>query len=347
MTKFTLLPFFFLFAISTLFAEPKDLNELIQDFVIETKQLHVPGYPEAFNPSIIRWRNRLIMSFRSYDPITRSSDMMGLAWLDEEFNVVGKPRIIIREGETCIDPSRAQDPRLLVENGELLIIYSNSFPYEKPESRMYVGKIREGDDGEFTIIAPCPLIHFDKEIRTRKEKNWAPFIHNNTLLLSYSLQPHYILIPKLHNHSCLSLTSTIGKIKWDWGVMRGGTPAHLVDGRYLAFFHSDKALSSVQSEGKVMNHYFMGAYTFEPEFPFNVSAVGRHPIMSKNFYEGPMYKTWKPLRVVFPCGYIFDEKFIWVSYGRQDHEAWIVKLDKEKLFQSLLPVETVQPEFTH
>ena len=41
--------------------------------------------------------------------------------------------------------------------------------------------------------------------------------------------------------------------------------------------------------------------------------------------------------VVFPCGYLFDDRFFWVSYGRQDHEIWICKIEREGLMKNLFP----------
>lgn len=329
--------------ITSLQAEVRNLNDLKQDFILCTKKLEIPGYPEAFNPSIVRWKEKLLLSFRTYDPVTRSSDLMGLVWLDEDFNILSKPVLLEREGEITCEQSQAKDPRLIVVGEELFIVYSNVYPFDEPVSRMFVGKIELEKDETFKVSYPSPIIHYDKEIRARKEKNWVPFVFENTLVLAYSLQPHRLFIPQLDSNSCTLLDSTIGLINWNWGVLRGGTPALLVDGRYLAFFHSDKALTSVQSGSVCMNHYFMGAYTFHAEYPFGISAISKHPIVDKTFYEGPMYNTWKPLRVIFPGGYVVKDENIWLAYGRQDHEVWLVKMDKNKLFNSLKPVTTVKP----
>ena len=85
-----------------------------------------------------------------------------------------------------------------------------------------------------------------------------------------------------------------------------------------------------------MVHYFMGAYTFSPDPPFSITSMSPEPIVGEDFYVGPSYKTWKPMRVVFPGGFIAAEKYIFVVYGKQDHEMWVVKLDKEKLLRSLI-----------
>lgn len=337
--KLVVAVFLFLIGTFVLEADVRDLNKLKQDFVLETKKINVPGFPEAFNPSIVRWQNKLLMSFRSYHPETRSTDLIGLVWLDEQFNPASKPVLLEREGEVTCHPSRAQDPRLIVVGDELYIVYNNFYPFEEKVSRMVVGKVEIEADGGFKVSFPTPIIYFEGEDRRRKEKNWVPFVYRNTLLLAYSIQPHRLFVPVLDMNLCMTLVSTIGKMDWEWGELRGGTPALLVDDYYLAFFHSDKAMATRQSGGKVMNHYFMGAYTFQPEYPFAITAISPHPIVAKTFYEGPMHNTWKPLRVVFPGGYIVDKDAIWVAYGRQDHEIWVVKLDKAKLIKSLKPVQ--------
>ena len=342
MRNFIALTLVALAGIFNLNAEVRDLNHLKQNFVLETRQIHIPGHPEAFNPSIVRWQNKLLMSFRTYHPETRSTDAIGLIWLDDDFNPLSEPQMLRREGEVSHEVSEAKDPRLIVLNDEVYILYSNLYPFEVPTSRMYIGKLEIDGQGEFVVSYPTALLYYDREIRSRKEKNWVPFVYDNKLLLAYSLQPHRLLLPTLSG-SCLTVEGTIGTIDWSWGELRGGTPALLVDGSYLAFFHSDKAMATVQSGEKVMNHYFMGAYTFEAEYPFALTGISPHPIVARAFYEGPMYKTWKPLRVVFPGGYIVNDDAIWVAYGRQDHEVWVVKLDKNLLLQSLTPIQTVKP----
>ena len=46
------------------------------------------------------------------------------------------------------------------------------------------------------------------------------------------------------------------------------------------------------------------------------------------------------MRCVFPAGILIDNDFIWISYGRQDHEIWIAKLDKKALIESLTPLSS-------
>ncbi len=330
-----------LIAIFSLNAQvPRDLNDLKQDFILDTKRIILSNFPEAFNPSIVRWKGKLLMSFRTYDPITRSTDPIGLVWLDENFEPMSNPTLLHREGEVSSLPSEAKDARLLVIGEDLYIVYSNLYPYEIPASRMYFAKLCITEEG-FQINFPSSVIYFDGEIRERKEKNWVPFDFENNLILTYSLQPHRLYTPLSDTNECHELATTFGNIQWQWGQLMGGTPALRLDDQYLAFFHSNKALATLQSEGQMMNHYFMGAYTFDKEPPFAITGISPYPIIDTTFYEGPLYQTWKPLRVIFPTGLVIDGNTIWVSYGRQDHEMWVARMDKSKLLKTLKPVKTV------
>lgn len=335
---YTLGMIFLLNTSTSLPAQLHDLQKMQQDFVLETKKINIPGYPDAFNPSIVQWKGRLLMSFRYYAQDTRSTDGIGLVWLNNNFEPIGKPSILQRKEEVCCQESFAQDPRLLVIDNKIYIVYSNNYPGTKEIIRRVTVGIIHCDNSNFTLKSINPILHFDGESQEKKEKNWAPFDYKNTLMLAYTINPHIIFQPQ-HMGCCDTIAATNCTMDWNWGDLKGGTPALLVDEQYLAFFHTVKAMATVQSDSKMMTHYFMGAYTFNKEPPFDLEKISPTPIVGKQFYEGPMYNTWKPLRVVYPCGYIFDDDYIWVSYGRQDHELWIVKLDKQKLLASLKPIK--------
>ncbi len=316
-----------------------DLEESAQDFVLETKQIVIEGHPFAFNPSIVRFRGSLLFFFRTYDPKTRATNQIGLTWLDDDFNPIGKPQFLQFSSNDPYALQKRQDPRLIPLGERLFVAYNNVLqePKEREIRRMVLAEVKY--DGEtFTVEDSDCFIKFEGERRDRSEKNWVPFEYQGEILFAYSLVPHRILQP-LHGRSeCSIKASTLSKFKWDWGVLRGGTPALLDNGEYLAFFHCSKSMRTVHSKGESIPHYFMGAYTFSAHPPFHLTQISPRPIVGKRFYHGPAHKTWKPLVVVFPCGLVMDENYIWVVYGRQDHETWVVKLDKKGLYQSLVPV---------
>ncbi len=332
------------FISSYLSAEMLDLEKFFeQDIVIENKQIDIPGYPYAFNPSIVRWKNSLLMSIR-HIPNAKDSftSHIGLVWLDENFNPTGKPQFLNPRPQSSRAPLRAEDARLLTVNDRLYIIYSDNedVKISKGGFRVYVAELIN-DNGYFSIKEPECLSQFEGENKNLREKNWVPFDYEGNLLLAYSISPHKILQPRLDKSgSCDVVFSTQNNFtSWEWGIPRGGTPGLKIGNEYLSFFHSSVEMQTLHSNQKKIWHYFMGAYTYEAAPPFTITRTSKIPIVGDRFYNGFEYRPyWKPVKVVFPCGFIHDYNYVWVVYGKDDHEIWITKLDKNKLLESLLPV---------
>jgi predicted GH43/DUF377 family glycosyl hydrolase len=317
-----------------------ELQDWKQDFVLETHQIHIEGYPTAFNPGVVRWRGHYLMSFRIRDPNTGMVNDIGLVWLDDDFKPTGQVHILkIQLDEPSLLP-HVQDPRLIAIDNRLYMVYSNMIfkdEFFREIKRMYLGEI--AFDGQtFTIEWPECLYQFERS-GDRWEKNWTPFEYKEQLLLAYSLTPHRIMWPLRGTRECLDFASTQILTSWQWGDLRGGTPAILDGDHYLGFFHSSTYLKTANSDGKKIQHYFMGAYTFSAHPPFQIEKISRKPIVGDGFYQGPAHKTWKPLRVVFPTGLLVEPGIVWVFYGKQDHEIWVAKIDKKKLMDSLVEVK--------
>lgn len=345
------------------FCELLDLEAEIDPFVVETRQLAIPGYPDAFNPSLIKWKDSLLMSFRTgassepasdlllmsfrfRDPKTASTNDIGLVFLDNDFNVIGTPQILDLPLPFPTLGLRQQDPRLVQVGEHLYMVYSNMILGAcVPEIRRIFVVELFYDGKEFRVGWPDCLLDFERAEESRWQKNWVPFDYHGELLLAYSLSPLRVLHPLLGTSYCEEVSTTYPLVDWDWGVLRGGTPAVLEGGEYLSFFHSSKEVATVQSNGKKIQHYVMGAYTFSADPPFTLTRMSPKPIVGKRFYNGPAHVTWKPLRVVFPGGLIVGEEYVWVAYGRQDHEIWVAKMEKRALLDSLVPVPALSSVF--
>lgn len=323
-----------------------DLEVGIQDFVLGTKKLEVPGYPYAFNPSIIRWNGDLLMTFRIIPDRKQSfNSEIGVVWLDEEYRAISVPQILDLTPPNALQhvPSRAEDARLVSAGGSLYIVYDDNRDEKITRGgfRVYIAKL----DVVGRLIIPKEveaITRFEGESQNVREKGWVPFEYSDELLLAYSLSPHRIFRHLPSAAECETFAESDPEIEWDWGVLRGGTPGIKIDGRYyLAFFHSSKKMKTIHSNDQEVLHYFMGAYTFSLEPPFEIAQMSSEPIVGPNFYRGEIYKPyWHPVRAVFPGGFLCDGNTISVFYGRQDHEMWVVKFDKNKLLKSLVPIET-------
>lgn len=324
-------------------AELLNLEAHPQDFILETKEIIIPGFPGAFNASVVRWQGSLLLCFRVRRN-TVSTFEMGLVWLDENFNPISRPCVLDIRNDNPDCKSQKQDPRLIVYHEKLYILYSDFIKLGNMITRrMFISKLHQENDCFFIDSPVC--IHPFEGWSSRWEKNWTPFVHQDDLLLAYGLLPHRIFQPSLTSGTCTTHSSTQSLINWTWGELRGGTPA-LKDGdEYIAFFHSSIHLATVHSQGKKIAHYLMGAYTFSAQPPFEITRISPTPIVGKKFYsESPHYATWKPLHVVFPMGCIMDENYIWVTYGKQDFEIWVARMDKKLLKNSLVPCPTIKPK---
>lgn len=315
------------------------------DFIIETKQIIIPEHPHAFNPSVIRWQGRLLLCFREITSLTtRSSSCpfgcasrLGLVWLDEELNPISQPTMLEFPYQQV---HRTEDARLVIVGDDLYIVYSDHIDYDLPGKgcRVFIATILQ-EAQSFSLNNIECLSQFEGENCFRHEKNWVPFDYFGNILLSYTISPHQVLFPLLGTGYCETFSTSERRIDWQWGELRGGTPAVLVDGQYLGFFHSSQEMCTTYSEGENSLHYFMGAYTFTSHYPFYITQISPRPIFNEDLYRSPPYVPyWKPIRAVFPCGMIVEGDEIWVSFGKQDHEMWIMKIDKARLMNSLISV---------
>ena len=320
----------------------QNLKDILDPCVVQTKQIHIPLYPDAFNASLLAWEDGWLLSFRNkekIDGVWRTK--IGLVKLTPEFEVTG-PVSFLDTGSLF-----SADPRLVDVNGTIYIVYSdvsiasllNPILGSKHVLEVVVGKIEE-QDGLFSIHSICHVTDYPNRIENRVEKNWVPFVYADQLLLAYSLQPHVIFRRPYESEMCEVYAKSACALQWDWGILRGGTPAILVDGSYLSIFHSSKAMRSLHSEGKASRHYFLGAYLFEAQPPFAMQKISPKPIVGRNFYIGKNYPSyWAAIQAVFPCGIVQKGPYLWVSYGRQDHEVWVAQIDTQILLNSLVDVK--------
>lgn len=323
-----------------------NLESSPQNFIVDKKQITLPGHPYAFNPSIAMWKGRLLMSFREILPHGKlipklgsciDYSYIGIVWLDEDFTPTMAPQLFVCEENKLLAPTfRTEDSRLITIDDRLFLIYSDSrYEQEQEACRVYIAELH-WDGDKFSFLSNQCMREFEGEIKKRMEKNWVSFVYEGTLLLAYSINPHKIFFPFLDEERCELFCFSEKKIGWPWGELRGGSPALLDDDHYIAFFHSSQEMASRHTEGRNELHYFMGAYLFSSVPPFEITHISPEPIFCSGFYEGEAYDPyWKPVRVVFPCGIVMDKQYIWVSYGRQDHECWVIKIDKKKLIESM------------
>ena len=189
------------------------------------------------------------------------------------------------------------------------------------------------------LLNSCTLLYQKHFV----EKNWVFFENDSALYCIYSYNPYKIL--KVDQAFDGTMTEVVSddeiNLDWEskWGNISGGTPAILVDGEYLSFFHSFFLRNGVR-------FYALGAYTFESTFPFRRKKISAYPIIWEKMYSIPKTPQtpicnllWS---VVFPGGFVEQiengRKVITLVYGENDTGMGVLTLDKECLLKSLVPI---------
>jgi len=325
--------------INLLGTEEFERNFRDSKIVKSAKRIYLPECPGAHNPSIGKVGNNFLLIFR-YQPKHNSKPWIshiGAVWLDENFDPISKIELLDTRVDAFFTPSQSEDARLFEFDGRLYIIFNDNLDIENPsylERRdMYVAELFIEDDN-FQLGPLLRLVHPKKYRFALWQKNWSPFVWNGNLLLSYSINPHEVLNLHWKNGACVPIDTTLKEIPWEFGALRGGTPAKLVDGEYLAFFHSGIVTTSKCSEDEKIWHYFMGAYSFSAEPPFDLITASSKPIDALEFYTYSSYFK----RVIYPGGFIVEDRNLYLAYGKDDSEVWIATIDLDELKASMQPL---------
>lgn len=318
----------------------------VKNLVDTVFKIELKEYPDAWNPSIIEVPEGYLMTFRYLPDLAKRPyiSYVGAVLLDHSFQQISPAELLdVRHGNYFI-PSQAEDARIFSFNGELYLIYNDNPLVMNTRScdrrDLYLAKLtysipENSSSPYFSTSKSLKLVHPDMYALRTWEKNWVPFVWNDTLFLAYSINPHEIIQPNLETGICERFHMISYTKPWKWGTLRGGTPAMLNDGEYLAFFHSGKTYTSGASNNdEVLWHYVMGAYTFSAEPPFNVTKMSPIPINEKSFY----IKSDNPKRVIYPGGYVIVNDNIYIAYGKDDCEIWMAVINKQKLLDSLHPI---------
>ncbi len=303
--------------------------------VICKKQIYFEEFPEAFNPSILKVEDGYLLCFR-YSPDRYSNawlNYIGIVHLDENFDPTSSPQLLTTRSKNSITQPQAEDARLFHYRGRIFLIYNDNTEvnYVSYSDRrdMFIAELKESE-GRYNLSTPIRLVYENKRY-ILWQKNWVPFEHMGNLLMGYTVNPHEILYVNLLNGTCYPCYETTAPIEWEFGQLRGSTPPVLVDGEYLAFFHSGTITSSTASFGWDLWHYFMGAYTFSATPPFEITSISPKPIIAEEFYT----QSAREKRVIFPGGLFVSGNNIYVAYGKDDYEMWIATIDKEALYSTL------------
>ncbi|RYH29705.1 hypothetical protein EON65_07580 [archaeon] len=249
------------------------------------------------------------------------------------------------------------DPRLYLHNRHLYIEHFRQVG--KRHYVLYADRLHYNASFDALHVHP-PVRQFvvEGELGSRPQKNWAAFEFQpnrhtkSSILYVYSINPHRILHQHCVEHTVnlnmttVSLTEYVPTpnlpVLWQYGELRGGSPAkviHTLHGnRYLTFFHSQYLDSNTG-----MLTYYMGAYLFQAHPPFAMTHITPDIIACKQCYNEEYGIAYKALDyILFPMGFVIRERgqILFVSVGRNDNSAYILKINKTALVDYMVEVET-------
>ena len=328
------------------------------------------------NPMVFRWGNNV--DYYRMDTVIGFSDgegvrdalrivqmsltaVIGKGFTLADFIIVGSvnPKVL-----TLAVPQHtkfmAQDGRALYipQVDAFLLVYT--IPHPSHMVMPGISLMRHEDDGRVNFGPSMRLRPPEWPSFSGREKNWSPFLYNNTVYFIKSINP--LIIVGTHGLGSLLINITnfttmndadekIGStyvvsaslylpaIDFGHGSLRGGTPAQLInDSFYLSFFHTQTRLI-----GSAFSTYFMGCYTFSATPPFTMRKISRFPIVDERFYTGPWntrFKNRKIDYVVFPMNFIIEGDMVYLSLGYQDMQGWVITLNLQKLLTTMRDFES-------
>ena len=292
--------------------------------VLSVKTIDLPVKP--YNASLTQKEGTNFLVFRYDVPIDGDPKMpyrphIGCVELDPNFS----PRAA---SFSPIDTQSnfSEDPRIFHNGDHYFLVFNEPVPNTKRLRGMRMGEI------DLTQKTLSPIISLNIHSR-RVEKNWSPFVYKGKSHFIYSINPHRILEYPSLQPANLGAESLLSEADWPralWGTPRGGTPAQLVDGEYLSFFHS------AFEDPRGIIWYTMSAYTFEAAPPFRITRISPHPITFRGIYDSPHREIANAqVRCLYPAGFVTDGDKIHLSCGENDSAVKIITIDTKALLKSL------------
>lgn len=272
-------------------------------------------YPQIFyNGSIVRHNGKIYFASRAEQKPWLVRRKIVVCQLDEDYNPIqGTERFPKLSAEP--DPFLVEDPRFISHDGKLILVYTDGLKMYSSEldDSLEVAKNHGRIKGPYVKSASG----------INREKNWSPFSFDGKLHYIYSDYPRIIICPDG------GLWMPKQGLQWDFGAIRGGTPAVRWENDYITFFHSSLEFFNPDAN-ETRRVYYVGAYTFSASPPFSARKVTEIPLIKavpyRNHVERPAISY-----VVFPTGVIEEKDHFVVSYGCNDYCTRITRISKTLL----------------
>jgi predicted GH43/DUF377 family glycosyl hydrolase len=324
---------------STLSKKFKEIALENSECVLRSKLL-APGLKNCSNGSIVQNKDEGYFLFFRQDtwlPFKTYKTSIHVVKLDKNFNCINEPKKLTPK---CAQP---EDPRAFITNGEIYCLYNDLIDKSGNKRGMYLAKF----DRELEVFCDVQDLNFSSQ---KIEKNWTPFfegLKDGNLRVIYDITPHTIYDINLADralHIQFSPYENYASLERHWepyfGRPRGGAPIVSVGDKFLNVFHS---FIRDNEEGTIW--YLMGAYLFEKEPPYAITAYTSKPIFFDDIYTSDITNPHgKGKKVIYPSGITQKREngrnVLHISCGENDSNVRVVTIDEELLISSMTKVES-------
>ena len=305
----------------------------------------------VWHPSMCHFTNRTFLSARG--PERLFYEVPHFHWLDYvngTISISGPIQI-----DTMGFPWVGIEQVRLIKINENLVHMSFCVPSPPLFARMQTAKLYFNQTrGIFELTKPVFMHRVGDNPRVI-QKNWTPFLYNDSdIYFVYSVYPLSVI--KLKNdYDIVSPAGEITELEtvsiercdgieqpWEYGHLRGGSSAKLVNGEYMAFFHS-KSSPLGTGNGWALPSYWMGVFTFSSSPPFRMTKISRFPIIKNEWYDGAWFNKANGY-IIYPAGFVIEKDeyanvtYVLLSFSLQDKEGYVARINYDSLIESLMPV---------
>jgi predicted GH43/DUF377 family glycosyl hydrolase len=234
-----------------------------------------------------------------------------------------------------------EDPRAVVMNDKIFLFFNDVVNSNSHYRIMKIAVLNL--DCSVEKIFPVDFQH------SLYEKNWVPFVVNNSsdeLYFIYGFSPlkiykaqyenaELIVTPVIQHHD--AFYTDLGFWESEWGIIRGGTPlCQIGDSSFIGLFHS-----SYYSRIEKKRWYIFGSYILTMrDGSFYLDKISKSPILFKNMYS-PIFSPTadRKKRVLFPGGLTLNGNSLNVFFGINDSYIERVEFRLPQVMKSMKNLE--------
>ena len=271
----------------------------------------------AYNPSLIKFQQRLLMAYRHHDRKEGAwRTNLGIAELGTDLKPIStKP---IHAPEELKDNS-FEDARLWIHQGTLWASFSISqWPTQEHRSIVAYGKLVEGKDS--WSITSNHIPDYGQNDFGACEKNWIFLSRGEKLFALYLTYEEQVWIEL--DGARVEEVQKAKALPWPYATVHGGSICEGTNGNLLHVFNSHTS-----HRDRSLDRYLVGVAELSGQPPFDMLAISKRPVLVGTegvcLDKNPHYKP----NVVFVCGVVKTGNDQWlVSFGQNDHKCFLVKL---------------------